>query len=64
MSQYSAAEVMLILAALQEDAPATKSSKQPEKDLRKQPRVNRKVMLELARKQDATVVDVQERANG
>lgn len=61
MTQYSAAEIMIILAALQEDAPVAKTGKPAEKKLSQQPRVNRKVMLELARKQDATVVDVQER---
>lgn len=61
MAQYSAAEIMVILAALQEDAPAAKPGKKADKKLTQQPRVNRKVMLELARKQDATVVDVQER---
>lgn len=53
---------MVILAALREYAPVTKDGKPAEKKLSQQPRVNRKVLLALARQQDATVVDVQERA--
>jgi hypothetical protein len=57
MAQLTAAQTVVLITALREDTPAA-SGAPVEKGLRAQPRVNRSVLLALARQQDATVLDV------
>lgn len=60
MAAMNAAQLAVVVAALREDTPATTGAEghPPKRDLRKQPRVNREVMLELARKKEPGVRDV------
>lgn len=53
MGDYSAAQIMVIISALREpEKPSGKA-----KGLKEQPKVSRSVLLELARKHNADVVD-------
>lgn len=63
MSQYSAAQVMLVIAALREDKEPAKDGKpQPHRGLRTQAHMkDRQRLLDIARKRGATVWDVTER---
>lgn len=61
MADYSAAQIMVIVASLREPEKQT-AGKPPHKSLKQQPRVNRSVLLELARKHNENVVDGLERA--
>lgn len=57
MGDYSAAQIMVIISALHE---SEKPSGKP-KSLKEQPKVSRSVLLELARKHNADVMDGTER---
>lgn len=60
MANMSAAQLAVVVAALREDeTPAPGNGKKPpQRDLRKQPRINREVMLELARRNNPDVRDM------
>lgn len=59
---YSAAQTMLVIAALRDDEKPKDGKPQPHKGLKAQPKINnRKRLLEIAQARGATVWDVAER---
>jgi hypothetical protein len=62
MSEYSAAQIMVIATALRESE-NPQGDKSATKSLKAQPRVSRSVLLELARKNNADVQDMREHSD-